>query len=106
MKIEFLRLNYTPCPPDEAPERFGFECPRRPGHMCTGLLIRTAELAAKLAIAGPSGWRRPASWQWNGDRDRPTFNPSIDCLTRREDGEECAGCGWHGFITDGEAHNA
>ena len=95
MKIEFLRLNDTPCPPDEAPERFGFECPRQPGEMCSGLLIRTDELAAKLAIAGPSGWRSPASWEWDGDRERPTFNPSINCGI----------CGWHGFITNGEAHN-
>ena len=95
MKFEYLSLDYTPCPTDEAPERFGFECPRRPGYMCSGLMIRTDELAAKLAIAGPSGWLSPASWEWNGDRERPTFKPSINCSI----------CGWHGFITNGEAHN-
>lgn len=32
-----------------------------------------------------------ASWQWNGDQEKPTLTPSINCY----------GC-WHGFITNGE----
>lgn len=34
-----------------------------------------------------------ASWQWDGDRDKPTITPSINC-------EKI--CGWHGHITKGE----
>jgi hypothetical protein len=33
------------------------------------------------------------SWAWNGDRDRPTLTPSVFRM---------GGCGWHGFLTDGE----
>lgn len=40
-------------------------------------------------------------WGWNGDRDRPTLTPSINCLSEK-DGKPVGGCGWHGFITDGE----
>ncbi len=32
-----------------------------------------------------------------------TVRPSIVQYTRRDDGTE-AGCGWHGYITDGEVH--
>lgn len=79
MNFEFLTLDYEPCPPDQAPERFGFECPKRPGFMCTGLLIRDA-----------SGNPARPSWIWNRNRERPTFVPSIDCK----------GCS-HGFIENG-----
>jgi len=39
-------------------------------------------------------------WGWNGDRDRPTLTPSINCLAEK-DGKPTGGCGWHGFITNG-----
>lgn len=82
MKFEFLTLGYEPCPEGETPERFGFECPtKKDGSMCTGLLIRRPDLG-----------RNVPSWEWNGDRERPTFQPSINC-------QDC----WHGFITNGEA---
>jgi hypothetical protein len=32
-----------------------------------------------------------ASWVWDGNRERPTITPSINC-------HEC----WHGFIRNGE----
>ena len=80
MKFEFLDLNYDDCPIDQKPERFGFECPKRPGYMCSGLLIR-----------GMGNDIPNKTWTWNGDRDKPTFTPSINCL----------GCS-HGFITNGE----
>jgi len=31
-------------------------------------------------------------WQWDGNVDKPTIKPSINCV---------GGCGWHGWITDG-----
>lgn len=37
-----------------------------------------------------NGKPRP-SWHWNGDEDRPTLRPSVNC------GDEW----WHGYITDG-----
>ena len=86
MRFEFLDANYDPCPPHHQPTLFGFECPTRPGFMCTGLVIR----------GNPDGCIPPnRTWAWNGDREKPTFSPSINCK----------GCS-HGFITDGVWRNA
>ena len=40
-------------------------------------------------------------WVWNGDRDKPTLNPSINV-------EEVPGWneGWHGFLRDGKLIDA
>lgn len=67
-----------------------FVCPN--GHRCAVLI-------------GPQFAGRPTPdalcvWGWNGDRDKPTLTPSINCITEK-DGEPTGGCGWHGFITDG-----
>lgn len=32
------------------------------------------------------------SWDWNGDKEKPSLTPSINCLT---------GCQWHGWLTNG-----
>jgi hypothetical protein len=39
-------------------------------------------------------------WQWDGNLDRPTITPSINCIAEK-DGKPTGGCGWHGFITSG-----
>jgi hypothetical protein len=57
---------------------FGFDCPTHKGRRCDLLLIRDR-----------SGSSRP-SWNWNGDREVPTFQPSINHK----------GC-WHGYIING-----
>lgn len=46
----------------------------------------------------PAGER---SWQWNGDTQRPTLSPSINCLAHGPNGERYAGCGWHAHLNDG-----
>jgi hypothetical protein len=38
-----------------------------------------------------------ASWQHNGNDEKPTLTPSVNCT---------GGCGWHGFITNGEMKGA
>lgn len=38
----------------------------------------------------------PPAWNWNGDRINPTLTPSV--LHTKEKG----GCGWHGYLTNGE----
>ena len=43
------------------------------------------------------GNKRHHVWNWNGDRERPTLSPSLDCLT---------GCRWHGWLTDGQFRSA
>ena len=78
MKFEFLDIGYEPCPPGQMPARFGFECPKGNG-MRSGLRLRIDG----EHIGGPT-------WMWNGDRDKPTFMPSINCI-------DCS----HGFITAG-----
>lgn len=81
MRFEYLTADHKPCPSDKAPTLFGFECPKRNGYMCSGLVIR----------GNPDGLNPPnATWHWNGNRDKPTFQPSINCK----------GCS-HGYITDG-----
>ena len=57
-------------------------------------------------LLGPSAVSRPAEdklciWGWDGNRERPTVTPSINCLAEK-DGKPAGGCGWHGFITKGE----
>ena len=43
----------------------------------------------------PNNWAQPGDVNgWNGNREAPTFNPSIDC-SKRDDG------GWHGYIIGG-----
>ena len=39
-------------------------------------------------------------WGWNGNLDKPTLTPSINCIAEK-DGKPTSGCGWHGFITNG-----
>ena len=94
-KFVFLRMDYTPCPEGEKPARFGFECPRAGGpRMCEGLVLRHGPHVAE-GIAQPIN----RTWEWNGDRERPTFRPSINCMH----GDKTC---WHGFITNGELTNA
>lgn len=81
MRFSWLTADYRPAAPGEE-KRFGFECPKGNG-MCEGLIIRGRGLDAPKK-----------TWIWNGDRDKPTFSPSIDC---RVDGKPCA----HGFIENG-----
>lgn len=39
-------------------------------------------------------------WQWDGNMERPTIDPSINCVSVK-DGKPTGGCGWHGSITNG-----
>lgn len=75
--VTFETLGYDPAGPGQE-ERFGFACPKHAGRECAGLLI---------AGRGRNG---VAQWNWDGNRDAPTFSPSIDCR----------GC-WHGYIRAG-----
>lgn len=67
-----------------------FVCPNR--HRCA-------------VLVGPQfvGRQAPGDlciWAWDGNLDRPTLTPSINCIAER-DGKPTGGCGWHGFITNG-----
>lgn len=56
-----------------------YVCPRDKGYC--GVPIRPGQL--------PNG----AGWIHDGNDDKPTLTPSVNCV---------GGCGWHGFITNGE----
>jgi len=58
------------------------------------------------ALLGPTFVDRPSEdqlciWGWDGNVERPTINPSINCIAEK-DGKPTGGCGWHGFIQQGE----
>lgn len=59
--------------------RLYYACPRNPRGTC-GVPI----LPTKL----PNG----AGWSWDGNEERPTLSPSVNCV---------GGCGWHGWVRDG-----
>lgn len=91
--VKFMTMNYGPCADGEEPARFSFECPRGKGR-CAGLLIERAGFPASAP-----------SWTWNGNRTYPTFSPSIHCLSEYN-GQPVSGCGWHGFIENGNVRDA
>jgi hypothetical protein len=65
---------------------FSFRCPKH-NRRC-----------GDLALHGRTGWKHDPQgqnggsphWTWDGNRDKPTFSPSINC-----------GSCWHGYIRDG-----
>lgn len=104
-KVTFQGLDYHDLTSEEIaagsrPCRFSFECPIRRDR-CGGLLIVGADLGdGQTAKRGPNA--KPAMWDWDGNVGRPTFSPSINCRTHTDDGRQTAGCGWHGYIKDGQ----
>lgn len=70
-----------------AEQTFSFACPKHRGRRCESLVI-AGRTPYKRDPQGKNGG--VAQWDWNGDRARPTFTPSINC----------GGC-WHGFIEAG-----
>lgn len=85
--VTFQKLNHEPAGPGEE-VRFSFTCPlSKTGHSCSGLLI----IGRSGIPHHPQGQNGGAAqWQWDGNRDNPTFHPSINCK----------GC-WHGYIING-----
>lgn len=66
---------------DGVPMHLYFRCPNH-NRRCAVALRPTKQ---------PNGH----SWQWNGDREKPTLEPSVNCV----------GC-WHGRIRNGELVSA
>ncbi len=102
-QVQFLTLEGEPCPPGQQPQRFSFRCvnrnkgknPRLHPTQCGELLIANSGHGIKRDGQNQNGGR--AQWDWDGNRDAPTFNPSINCS---------AHCGWHGYIVAGRCMNA
>lgn len=85
-KVEFWTLEWEDAEAGKE-QLFGFACPKRKDRRCEG-----------LSISGRTGLKHDpnnanggvAHWHWDGNRDCPTFTPSINC-------HNC----WHGFIENG-----
>ena len=80
--VTFETADWEPAAPG-AEANFSFDCPTHRGRRCELLSIRGR---------GDNG---SPSWEWNGNRDAPTFQPSINHT----------GC-WHGYIADGRCVKA
>lgn len=80
-------------------QRLQFVCPN--GRSCA-VMVAPESFTVPLGLT-PSGKERKLHvWQGPGDPNRPTLSPSVDCRSRDEDGNPASGCGWHGFIQNGE----
>lgn len=94
-------------PPDEPVGSFDIEPHTLEGYpAATGLILfvcpnarRCSVLIGPAAVA-PEGDQRLHIWAWDGNVERPSLTPSINCLAEK-DGKPTGGCGWHGFITNG-----
>jgi hypothetical protein len=82
--VTFLTIEGKPCLPDQRPARFTFPCIRAPGEPGFGGEVNTCGMLL-IANAGHGIKRDPqnknggtAQWDWNGNRDCPTFTPSVD----------------------------
>ncbi len=96
-----------------ADEQIGsFDIEASPGHSVQGypganghIIFVCPNNKRCSVLIGPTFVDRPnpdalCVWGWDGNRDRPTLTPSINCLAEK-DGKPTGGCGWHGFITAG-----
>jgi len=100
--VEFLSIEGKPCEEGEKPARFTFRCVgyNRGRHLldhrskCARLLIAEGPHSAAHGVKrdGQNQNDGRAQWDWNGDHENPTFNPSINCESH---------CGWHGYIRNG-----
>lgn len=99
--VQFLTIEGNPCPPDQKPARFTFRCVH--GNRGRHPSLPVIE-CAKLLIAGATDIKRDgqnqnggrAQWDWDCDREKPTFSPSVNCQSA---------CGWHGYIRSGRCVN-
>ena len=85
-KVTFDSLEEINCAPGKE-QRFNFQCPKR-NRRCEGVVI----FGRTNLPHDPQGKNGGiAQWKWDGNREAPTFAPSINCGT----------CGWHGYIERG-----
>jgi hypothetical protein len=83
--VKFDSLDSLDAEPGQE-QTFSFDCPKH-NRRCFGLIIH-GRTDLKHDPKGQNGGI--AQWHWDGNRDAPTFTPSIDC-----------GKCWHGYIERG-----
>jgi hypothetical protein len=101
--VEFLTIECKAIAPGEQPQRFTFRCvgynrgrdPRLQVEACASLFIANSGHGIKRDGQGLNGGR--PQWDWDGNRESPTFTPSINCESA---------CGWHGYIRSGRCVSA
>lgn len=84
-RFRYLDLNGMPVPTGTSVQgvhRFEYQCRKNPQNRCS------------LNLRGRGHDITDRSWNWDGNVDRPTLVPSINC-------SDC----WHGSIEDGEFRN-
>lgn len=79
------KVEFNPSEPGKE-QRFTFKCPKY-DRQCGGLVI-AGRTDLKRDPQGNNGG--VPQWDWNDNREAPTFSPSINC----------AGC-WHGYLRNG-----
>ena len=84
-KVTFETLGYKDAQPGEE-QRFSFRCPKK-GRECGAMIIAGR---TELKRDGQNQNGGIAQWDWDGNRETPTFTPSINC-----------GSCWHGYIRAG-----
>ena len=93
-------------PSDEPVGSFDIGCHKFEGYDNTAHILFVCPNGKRCRILlGPKFVDRPnpdglCVWQWDGNMERPTIKPSINCIAVK-DGKPTGGCGWHGFITNG-----
>ncbi len=71
--------------------RFNFGCPLGHGN-CGSIWIVNGKKPPENKV-----------WAWDGNIEKPTLHPSINCLSHNPENpaEKYAGCGWHGWLREG-----
>jgi len=91
-RFEDMGYHASSPPAQGSSGRLNFGCPRGHGN-CGSIIIG-------------NGFKPPGekTWQWDGNVEKPTLTPSINCLDRnpKNPKEKYAGCGWHAYLTNGE----
>lgn len=90
-KVTFEDIGYEPAAPGQE-VRFDFNCPKH-ARRCGGIII--AGRIPGLKRDGQNQNGGVAMWDWDGNRETPTFSPSINC-----------GRCWHGYIENGRCVTA
>lgn len=89
-KVKFETLEFDAAEAGQE-QRFDFNCPMH-DRRC-GALVIAGRTTLKRDPQGQNGGI--AQWDWDGNRERPTFSPSVNC----------GGC-WHGYIRNGRCVSA
>lgn len=97
-EFRYETIDHRSSPPPKKGEvgRLNFACPL--GHGNCGAIV----IGNQFKPAHPTN----SAWTWDGNVEKPTLTPSINCLTGKTGNkqfpyEEYGGCGWHAYLRAG-----